>query len=158
MRCHLQTQLSSGLITAIKPSKLLLVQSYTLSLLFFIRRNSSQLSQPSTSNWSNDWKENENKLKVSIDWRIIMTSQCGSNKITLTNEHTKQARSPRKSFGIESKDISMQLLKSFSFFWIEKKKKTNRCWIGSKWIHKWTGISIKMKINTKLSIVFMVLY
>lgn len=55
MRCHLHTQLSSGLITAIKPSKLLLVQSYTLSLLFFIRKNSSQLSQPSTSNWSNDW-------------------------------------------------------------------------------------------------------
>lgn len=50
MRCHLQTQLSSGLITAIRPSKLLLVQSYTLSLLFFIRRNSSQLSQPSVSN------------------------------------------------------------------------------------------------------------
>jgi len=34
------------------PSKFELVQSKTLSLLFFIRRKSSQLSHPSNSNWS----------------------------------------------------------------------------------------------------------
>lgn len=74
MRCHLHTQLSSGLITAIKPSKLLLVQSYTLSLLFFMRRNSSQLSQPSTSNWSNDWN--------GIDWKT-MYKEFYENQMTL---------------------------------------------------------------------------
>lgn len=42
------------------PSKLELVQSKTLSLLFFIRKNSSQLSQPSNSNWSNVY----DKMKI----------------------------------------------------------------------------------------------
>lgn len=45
------------------PSKLELVQSKTLSLLFFIRKNSSQLSQPSNSNWSNVY----NKMKLFND-------------------------------------------------------------------------------------------
>lgn len=51
-RCHLETQLSSGLIIAMIPSNEELVQSYTISLLPFICRYGSQLSQPSYSNWS----------------------------------------------------------------------------------------------------------
>lgn len=48
--CHLATQLSSGVIKAINPSKLALVHSITTSLLFFMCRNSSQFSHPSNSN------------------------------------------------------------------------------------------------------------
>lgn len=113
IRCHLQTQLSSGLITAIRPSKLLLVQSYTLSLLFFILRNSSQLSHPSYSNCSKDCKlfgENACYLGISI-WLIKRIPNAAGRiflmdfKRTLTREHTKHARRPRKSFGIVSNDI-----------------------------------------------------
>jgi hypothetical protein len=127
--CHLQTQLSSGLMAAIilkqstiwlqkfykknrtafvltkkikimdvnitslmtvaiiinallttYPSKLELVQSYTLSRFPFMRRK-SQLSQPSYSNWSKDF----------------------------INEHTKQARSPLKSLGIVSSVMVLNL-------------------------------------------------
>lgn len=74
MRCHFATQLSSGLISAMKPSKLEEVQSNTWSRFCFIRKNSSQLSQPSDSNIS----------KV------------------LTSEHTRQARKFRKSLGMFS--------------------------------------------------------
>lgn len=125
MRCHLQTQLSPGLITAITPSKLLLVQSYTFSLFFLHCRNSSQLSQPSASNWSNDWKKNESiyfqwasiniyrsfirggcVVYVSLQW--INTN---FQQITFINEQNKQARRPRKSFGTVSKDILLCYLK-----------------------------------------------
>lgn len=76
-RCHLETQLSSGLIIAMIPSKEELVQSYTISRLPFICRYASQLSQPSYSNWS----------------------------IVLTSEHSKQARRCRRSFGTVSRAI-----------------------------------------------------
>lgn len=74
IRCHLQTQLSWVLITEIIPSKLELVQAYTFSRLLRILRNSSQLSHPSNSNWSN----------------------------VLIREHTKQARRLRRSLGTTS--------------------------------------------------------
>lgn len=35
----------------------------------------------------------------------MITIYCEHGKLTLTNEQTKQARSPRKSFGIVSNDI-----------------------------------------------------
>lgn len=84
-----------------------------MSLLFFIRKNSSQLSQPSTSNWSNDWKTKHNKIykikckRLSIKMHLICVVIV---EFTLTNEHTKQARRPRKSFGIVSKDIFHELI------------------------------------------------
>lgn len=106
MRCHLHTQLSSGLITAISPSKLLLVQSYTLSLLFFMRRNSSQLSQPSVSNWSKDCDEMKWQIfNVLANWMQYILCSRIMSAFTLTNEQTKHARNPRKSFGTVSKDI-----------------------------------------------------
>lgn len=74
MRCHFATQLSSGLISAMKPSKFEDVQSYTWSRFCFMRKNSSQLSQPSVSNIS----------KV------------------LTREHTRQARRFLRSLGMFS--------------------------------------------------------
>ncbi|EDL94546.1 rCG64277 [Rattus norvegicus] len=52
MRCHLEIQLSSGLIITMIPSNEELVQSYTISLLPFICRYASQLSHPSHSNRS----------------------------------------------------------------------------------------------------------
>lgn len=82
------------LVPNIYPSKFELVQSYTLSLLFFIRRNSSQLSQPSYSNCSNVYKKKYllYKKDVSIDYF----------RLTLIREHTRHALKPRKSLGIDS--------------------------------------------------------
>lgn len=82
IRCHLATQLSSGPIKATNPSKLELVQSQTLSLLFFNRRYSSQLSHPSYSN-------------------------CSS---VLTNEHKRQALKFLWSLGTVSSDIFRQFV------------------------------------------------
>lgn len=139
MRCHLHTQLSSGLITAIRPSKLLLVQSYTLSLLFFMRRNSSQLSQPSVSNWSKDCvNEMTNIERVLANWmKYILCSRIMS-AFTLTKEQTRHARNPRKSFGTVSKDI-FAVSSSKHLFPIGRHKSSNNracldavfCW--SKW-------------------------
>lgn len=82
------------------PSKLELVQSKTLSLLFFIRKNSSQLSHPSNSNWSN-------VCKIKIFSHIIVHDNYNQKyqnrkKHTLIKEHTKQALRLRKSLATVS--------------------------------------------------------
>lgn len=72
-RCHLATQESLGVVSAIMPSKLLLVWSYTLSLLFFMRRNSSQFSQPSFSNWSKVYRKYGNNELCTCEEYLIFT-------------------------------------------------------------------------------------